>query len=96
MEYFTFSNDKKDIKSLSQDVEGGGLGLFHCNKIRLRAIREAKATTSELILVRLFGKGGTPKMAINGVCSNVILRALPIVLKKQDQNSANFGQEKNA
>ena len=86
-EYLIFSSDRKDIRSLNQDVGAGGLGLFHCSKIRLRAMSEAKAMTSKCDLVKLVGIGGTPKMAINRPGSNVILRALPNVSKKQDQNS---------
>lgn len=39
----SISKDKKDIKSLNQEVVGGTLGLFQCNRIGLRAMSEAKA-----------------------------------------------------
>ena len=94
-EYFTFSSERNYIKSFSQDVVEGRFGLFHCYRIHLRAMSEAKAATSECFLVRLVGTRGTPKMAIKGQGSSVILRALPNILKKQDQNSASFEQEQN-
>ena len=80
--FFTFSKDRKDIKSLNQEVVGGAFGHFQCKRIRLRAMREAKATTSEFFLMRLVGVQGTPKMEISGQGSNLILRALFHDLKK--------------
>lgn len=93
-EYLIFSKDRKDIKSLNQEVVGGAFGLFQCNRIRLRAMREAKATTSEFFLVRLVEVRGTPKMDISGQGSNLILRELFNDLKKHDQKLTNLGQEK--
>ena len=66
-EYLIFSKDRKDIKSLNQEVTGGAFGLFQCNSIRLRAMSKAKATTSEFFLVRLVGIRGTPKIAVGRV-----------------------------
>ena len=58
------------MRSFNQDVVDGGFSFFHCKRIRLRAMREAKATTSDWTLVRLAGIGDTPKIAIIGVgCS---------------------------
>ena len=62
-EYFIFSDDRNEIKSLSQEVVEGGLGLFQCRRIRLRAMSEAKATTSSSFLEKPAGVRGTPKMA---------------------------------
>ena len=50
-EYLTFSKDRKDIKSLNQEVAGGAFGLFQCNRIRLQAMSKAKTITSEFFLL---------------------------------------------
>ena len=92
--YFNFSSERNDIRSFNQEVVGGGVGHFQCNKMHLLAIREAKAITSAFCLV-IEDRRDTPKMATIGHGDKETCRALDMKSKKDAQDEANFGQLKN-
>ena len=94
VEYYNFSGERNDIRTFNQEVVGGGVRHFQCNKLHLLAIREAKAIASAFCLV-IDDEWDTPKMATRGHGDKETCRALDMKSKKEAQYEASFGQLKN-
>ncbi len=95
MLYLIFSSFKKNIRSLSQTDIEGGCGEVQDNNTLHRASNDAKATTLACLWLRGCHWDETPKMAIRGQTSKLILRMSDIVLKKEFQKFCSLGQSAN-